>query len=61
MRSGRTARHTVAPGVLKHVFRCKTVPFGDLIDTLLIGGILGAKTLILGTRDRKSHYNENRE
>ena len=33
-RSGRTARQTAAPRVLKHVFSCREVPFGGLLDTL---------------------------
>ena len=32
MRTGRTARQTAAPSLLKYVFPCREGPFGGLVD-----------------------------
>ena len=50
-RTGRTAHQTAAPSILKHVFPCKKVPSGGLVDdTLPFGGISMAKKLTLGPK-----------
>ena len=40
--------HTAAPGVPKHVFPCKEVPFGGIVDILSVGGFYGQKLIIWG-------------
>ena len=41
-RLSRTVRQSAAHGDPKHVFPCKEVPFGGLVDTSQSGWILGA-------------------
>ena len=47
-RTGRAARQIAVPSDPIHVFPCKEVSFGGLVDTLPICGILGAKPPIWG-------------